>query len=589
MADYFTILKRAVDAAPDAGREQRQAIYDKARKALLAQLQNMDPPLAASDISKQRMALEEAVRAVERELDLEKQARDAKETAGDETAEAPSAPQVSVTPSDISTQASEAAGKSQEGEKPASKAVAVAKDPGKGPAVSVPAVSVSDSNDEANDEDQTSDPVVKRAGPDVLKHAVRDANALGAATNAAVKSAQDAADAVGDGRDEKKKSEKPAKKASQDRIEPTMTVPVARPGAPSKPDSKTAIKGEVKRDPLDKPLPIAKSDDFKDGLEDESESGSRFGVMVGGVLLAGLLGGSGYLLYQNRDAFMGDQGGAEQVVSKPPSQREPDQGSAAKPADEAEIPAKSVRTVDITAPSQTEAPQNDNQSTPSQPEDQSEPAATPSQDQIETPAVPDAIPSSGEQVTGASNDDATSAPGQEMVVAQRSILYEEEGPNGEPGSANAGEVVWELDGKGDNAEILISATIPNQNVTFSIKMAKNQDAELPASHLIEISAERPTPDEARAIVKIPGLILKPTEQSRGEGLVGAAIKIADDLHWIALTAGEKEERYNLELLTLRSWIDIPIQYNSGVRAILTLEKGAAGERVIADAIKAWGE
>ena len=46
-----------------------------------------------------------------------------------------------------------------------------------------------------------SDKVVRRAGQDVLKNAVRDANALGAATNAAVKSAQDAADAVGEKRE----------------------------------------------------------------------------------------------------------------------------------------------------------------------------------------------------------------------------------------------------------------------------------------------------------------------------------------------------------------------------------------------------
>ena len=68
MADYYAILKRAVEAVPTQTREQRQTIYDKARKALLAKLQNMDPPLPPADISKQRMALEEAVRAVERDL-----------------------------------------------------------------------------------------------------------------------------------------------------------------------------------------------------------------------------------------------------------------------------------------------------------------------------------------------------------------------------------------------------------------------------------------------------------------------------------------------------------------------------------------
>ncbi len=562
MADYFTILKRAVDAAPDVGREQRQAIYDKARKALLAQLQNMDPPLAASEISKQRMALEEAVRAVERELDLEAQALEVEASADLLPEASHPAPNVTVTlaDTDAAQKSPDASDKGENGAKETGKA---------------PDVPSAQNKDTPHDADTESDPVVKRAGPDVLKHAVRDANALGAATNAAVRSAQDAADAVGDRPDEKKKSDKSAKKANQERIEPTMSATVARPGVQPKVDVKPDKKGPPKIEPLDKPVAVPKGSSFKDGLEEEGGSGSRFGVMVGGVLLAGLLGGSGYLLYQNRDAFMDDEGGSEQVVSKPTTQPDTDQNSTTKSASEGEIPAKSVRTVDITAPSETEDSANATINDPAQTQDQSV-AQTPS----------DTVSSNGQQ---GADDPASSAAASDVTVAQRSILYEEEGPNGQAGSANPGEALWELEGKGDDAEILISAAIPNQNVTFSIKIAKNKDAELPASHLIEISAERPTPDETRKIVKIPGLILKPTEQSRGEGLVGAAIKIADDLHWIALTAGEKEERYNLELLALRSWIDIPIQYNSGVRAILTLEKGPAGERVIEDAIKAWGD
>ena len=106
------------------------------------------------------------------------------------------------------------------------------------------------------------------------------------------------------------------------------------------------------------------------------------------------------------------------------------------------------------------------------------------------------------------------------------------GGEGEPGSASAGEVLWSLEGEGDSAVVVIDATIPDKKMSFHITMKKNQDAELPASHLIEISATHADADPSKAIVKIPGLILKPTEQSRGEGLVGASIRIADDLHWV---------------------------------------------------------
>ena len=45
---------------------------------------------------------------------------------------------------------------------------------------------------------------------------------------------------------------------------------------------------------------------------------------------------------------------------------------------------------------------------------------------------------------------------------------------------------------------------------------------------------------------------------------------------------------NAELLKERSWIDIPVVYGDGKRAIIAVEKGAPGERAFADAFDAWG-
>jgi hypothetical protein len=44
---------------------------------------------------------------------------------------------------------------------------------------------------------------------------------------------------------------------------------------------------------------------------------------------------------------------------------------------------------------------------------------------------------------------------------------------------------------------------------------------------------------------------------------------------------------NLELIKERSWIDIPIVYNNGRRAIIAIEKGVAGESAFAEAFTAW--
>lgn len=65
MTDYVNILSRAV--TDKASYEDRRGVYERARQALVAQLRKTDPPLSESDITKQRLALENAIRDVERQ------------------------------------------------------------------------------------------------------------------------------------------------------------------------------------------------------------------------------------------------------------------------------------------------------------------------------------------------------------------------------------------------------------------------------------------------------------------------------------------------------------------------------------------
>src|SRR5688572_26706727 len=64
MTDYLPLLSRAV-ASLDKNVEARRAVYDRARSALLNQLRTMNPPLAESEITRERLALEEAIRRIE--------------------------------------------------------------------------------------------------------------------------------------------------------------------------------------------------------------------------------------------------------------------------------------------------------------------------------------------------------------------------------------------------------------------------------------------------------------------------------------------------------------------------------------------
>src|SRR5215211_6161096 len=67
MTDYYPLLMKAIAGLDKSTGEARRALYDRARSALLAQLRGVNPPLSEPEITRERLALEEAVRKVEAE------------------------------------------------------------------------------------------------------------------------------------------------------------------------------------------------------------------------------------------------------------------------------------------------------------------------------------------------------------------------------------------------------------------------------------------------------------------------------------------------------------------------------------------
>ena len=67
MADYHPLIARAVDGLGSSTGEARRALYERARAALVAQLRSIEPPLSEADITRERLALEDAIRKVEAE------------------------------------------------------------------------------------------------------------------------------------------------------------------------------------------------------------------------------------------------------------------------------------------------------------------------------------------------------------------------------------------------------------------------------------------------------------------------------------------------------------------------------------------
>ena len=492
MADYHAILKRAISALPAPNGEARRAVYEKARTALVNQLKGFDPPLSPSEITQQRLQLEEAIRKVESEA-----AKGLLKPAPVAPAVRPAEPSAATTPV---AEASPQAPRSQSQQAQVQQSPAVAEDaPAREAPPTVPG------------------PTAPTAA---LRGVVDEAGQLGSAAAELGRQARDAL------------------------AEPT-TAPTASFGR----DGETPQKREA-----------ADRRRRRQEVVNGEKSQSRLPVVVGLsaailVFVIGLVA-----LWSQREAisaFFGGRGekitdlasrsGGEKLTPKSTDRLGGDDASG-----RVGTPVKSVSTQTITAQPQLQSGDG------TKPAD---PAPMPKQ------AVP--------------------------LVAQKAILYEE-GKAGAAALITQGKVVWQTvadpsSAGGDGKMLSVHIDIPERKLIVDMTMRLNGDPSFPASHLVELKFQVPADFDGKAVTGVPGLILKSTEQARGDPLNAASAKVADNYFWIALGSADADKQRNLKLLQERGWIDVPLLYDNGRRAILTLEKAGAGDTALTAALKAWGQ
>jgi len=185
--------------------------------------------------------------------------------------------------------------------------------------------------------------------------------------------------------------------------------------------------------------------------------------------------------------------------------------------------------------------------------------------------------------------------GQAAATASQHVNLYEEDPSEAKGRQYAGSVTWSLEnvaaGPGQPMDKAIRGdiVIPERNMTVTFTIRRNTDKDLPASHTVSIVFTLPANFTNRGIQEIRALLMKQSEQARGVQLAGLSVKVTNGYFLIGLSASEADVQRNIQMLKDRPWFDIAIVYDDNRRAIMAVEKGTQGERVFADAFAAWGQ
>lgn len=650
MADYYAILKRAISALPEPTGEARRAVYEKARTALVAQLKSFDPPLSASDITQQRLQLEDAIRKVESEAakGLLSQALN-RAAVPERSPTAPTgqpspaparaatpqpAPVTSATQPPLASTASAASFAAPQPERtptsptaptgfarpdrppteqtlaqprppltsaeptsatrpplarpqfePAtrqpsafepptgSRPLAATPSPSAAPqapaaqppvftrermptgAVSAPPLDTPPVPPVYSEQEDVTQPVANRA----FRTAVKDMDRLGTAAHDSARRARDALNAT---------DLPPAG-------DPGFASDGGRRGRrPLTAQSKAGSDASTPP-PLNPPIVVPRKT-------------SRTPVIVGLVVVAVIVLGGGGLYWKRDDiaSYLGATKPAIDLIQRTSSEKPFVKSQDRLQADDnsqktSQNPSVKVVTTQPIAPGGDQppaagvAPQPTTPAPASTPAPAATPAPQPSTSTAQAPAplpTPDALP-----------------------IAQKATLLEEPADNNSPPVQTEGKVIWSLQktpspqaGKPDIVHLQGRIDIPGRGLTLQMTLDQNTDANLPASHIIKLEFKTPPDFDNKNIADVKGVIMKQSQDARGDQLLGATAKITSNIFWIALDSANASLVRNVQLIKERGWISIAFVYGTNKRAMLTLEKAGAGDRIFNDALTVWG-
>jgi hypothetical protein len=179
-------------------------------------------------------------------------------------------------------------------------------------------------------------------------------------------------------------------------------------------------------------------------------------------------------------------------------------------------------------------------------------------------------------------------------LAQRVVLYEED-PADPQGRRFTGSAAWRNEtvvpnpGGAPESTVRADVEISERRMTMTFVVRRNSDQALPASHVIDVTFALPSDFPFGGISNVPGILMKPTEGTRGAPLAGVAVKVTSTLFLVGLSGVEGDTQRNIQLLKERGWFDVPLIYGNGRRAILALEKGGSGQRAFEEAFSSWGQ
>jgi hypothetical protein len=137
--------------------------------------------------------------------------------------------------------------------------------------------------------------------------------------------------------------------------------------------------------------------------------------------------------------------------------------------------------------------------------------------------------------------------------------------------------------------VTLDVEIPQPHMVLTMTLSREGNAGAGMSHLLELRFAKPEELPFGGITRISNIVMKGAETEAGESLVGTSINIAPGQFMFGLLGVEDVVKQNVQRLRTQSWLDLIVVFANGATYTLSIEKGAAGERALNEALAKWGQ
>ena len=174
-----------------------------------------------------------------------------------------------------------------------------------------------------------------------------------------------------------------------------------------------------------------------------------------------------------------------------------------------------------------------------------------------------------------------------MPVAQRAAILVEAPDDPQKVKTFVGTSVWRIDNSGPQPILVAEIDLPDAKLNVVMRMARNTDPKLPASHTMEFRFTPGPGSEAPGVTAIDTPQMRIEDSANGTPLAGVPAAITPNYFLVGLSNSDVLMGRNMELLKDRGWFDVPMVLSTGRIAKLTFEKGASGDSALAQAMQGW--